>query len=93
MKKKASSGCFPAHFGVTDLNNVLHLQDAAVIDGVWHRGGDSQQELSLHIRRVRTDGMSSYGGHGMGNKSPSRLVVGVKILFLQQLHLRGHCPR
>lgn len=51
----------------TDLQDVLHFQDAAVSDGVRRRGGDGQHQLGVHLRCVRTDGMSGHRGHGLGN--------------------------
>lgn len=78
---------------LTDLDDVLHFQDAAVGDGARHRGGNGQQELGVHLRGVRTDGMSIHGGHGLGRKSHVDLVVRVEILLLQQLRFRGRRPR
>lgn len=51
----------------TDLQNVLHFQDAAVGDGGWQRGGNGQHQLGVHLGCVGTDGMPGHGGHALGN--------------------------
>ena len=77
--------------GPTNLYIVVNINDAAVGDGEGCRRGNSEHDLSVHVKGVSTDRLPHNICQNSGHHPLVDPICGIEILFLLELHHWSCC--